>query len=120
MTLRKRLIRLAYENPELQPKLLPMLKDAAIMSEPLDRALHEILRKAYIAGTDAGFQSSDEAVRTAGKESLAAYKRVKQETAKLEPKRWGGPTFIPLGTLKNLSAALWELAYWNGAFQGPR
>lgn len=121
ITLRRQLIRLAYEKPELQPKLLPLLKEGgAIMSEPLDRALQDILRKAYIAGTDAGFQASDEAVRTAGKESLAAYREVKQAIAKLEPKRWGGPMPIPLGTLKNLSAALWELAYWNGAFQGPR
>jgi|GEM_PF-3554304 len=125
-TLRKQLIRLAYENPQMQEKLLPLLKEGAVMSEPLDRALRDILRKAYIAGTEAGFvreqDEGDEFVRTAGRESLAAYKEVKHAIAKLEPKNWGRAGTlggVPIGTLKNLSAALWELAYWNGAFQGP-
>lgn len=96
-------------------------KEAAILSQPLDRALQGILTKAFVAGQDAGFQASDEDIQAAGKETATAWREVQAAMAKLAPPNWGGPAGgIPRGTLKNLSAALWELAYWAGAFQGPR
>lgn len=99
-------------------KLLGKGKNAAgAMSTPLDRVLTEVLRKAYIAGQDSGFQAPDEDVAHAGRELLGAWREVKKAVETIAPPKWKSP---PVGGLKNLSAALWELAYWAGSFQGPR
>lgn len=109
---------------EKDKKLPPWLKDngkdkkAVILSTALDRAILEQLKKAFIAGQDSGFQASDEDVRNAGKEALAAYRELKISADKMPPPKWASG--VPVALVKNLSSAIWELAYWTGAFQGPR
>lgn len=137
--LRKGLIRLAHDNEHLRADFLGLLdepkktrtddweklashvnKFAATMSMPLDRAMVDVLRKAYLAGQDSGFQAGSTEVAEAGREMAGAWREVKKALEKAAPPNWGGSLGPPMGALKNLSAALWELAYWAGTFQGPQ
>ena len=103
---------------KLTDELQGLSREAATMNEPLDRALNDILAKAYKAGQDSSFQGGDDQTAEAGRELASAWREVKASMGKLAPPNWKGPLGVPRGSLKNMSAALWELAYWAGAFQG--
>lgn len=109
---------MATKVAELTKELQAATKKA--VSGQLARSFEDVLRRAYVSGQEASFHADADDIAAAGRELSQSWRAVKSNLEKVAPPKWGGPLGIPVGSLKNLADSLQEMAYWAGAFQGPR
>jgi hypothetical protein len=93
--LRRKLIRLAYENPDLRPKLLPLLREARMRSNPatdsfkgLSQTLRKRLQEATAALEDVHWMLNEDWGAYVGEEGFGEFLQKVRETERLSQALW--------------------------------